>query len=103
MSTERTQELMDLWIEVWKRHVHTDGQPLDKLPEEVAEFLEDQDPDDRLAEAADVIIVVLTQMQWEGYRTAEVMDEVNRKLLVNIFRRWARNPDGTISHVKDSA
>jgi len=79
-------------------------QPELKLAEEVAEFLEaEHDTDAKLKEAADVLIVVATQLTYEGYTMEDLAHAVQEKLLINLARTWAKNPDGTVSHVKEDA
>ena len=79
-------------------------QPELKLAEEVAEFLEaEHDTDAKLLEAADVFIVVATQLTYEGYTMEDLAHAVQEKLLINLARTWAKNPDGTVSHVKEDA
>ena len=90
-------------VPVWVRRFHelTDSDPEAKLQDEVEEFLAEPSGNAKLGEAADVVIVMLTQLYVDGgYEVWDLLDEVHRKLGVNLTRQWAQNPDGTISHVK---
>ena len=97
---DRAQLLLVEWTSLFSTHTST--QPEMKLAEEVAEFLEaEHDTDAKLLEAADEFIVVATQLTYEGYTIDDLAHAVQEKLMVNLARTWAKNPDGTISHVKD--
>lgn len=88
------------WLNVFKSHSKTE--PLNKLPEEVQEFLETNPGSvERLNEAVDVTIVLWTQLYYEGWLVDDILEEVKRKLIINVNRQWETMPDGTIHHVKD--
>lgn len=98
------QSPRDPWNEFFKifmRNTNYHGVPQLKLAEEVEEFLTATDRYERLQEAADVIIVVGTQMYAEGWNFNDVLNAVYEKLEINIHRTWNLNPDGTISHIKE--
>ena len=93
------KRVLPVWVRLFREH--TDGDPEAKLQEEVDEFLEEHSGNAKLGEAADVVIVMLTQLYVDGgYEIWDLLDEVHRKIGVNLTRQWTRNPDGTISHVK---
>lgn len=96
---ESIQGLLDQWVALFKSL--TSGSPQAKLPEETREFLDAEDGTaHKLEEAADVIIVTMTELAFEGFTLAELADAIQAKLLTNLSRQWALHDDGTVSHVK---
>lgn len=95
----KLQRLAIGWHSVFREL--SDGQPQTKLAEEVSEFLEaERRSTHKLEEAADVVIVVITQLTDEGFTVRDLMAAVAAKLSVNIRRTWKLNSDGSVSHVK---
>lgn len=96
------QVLLDRWVNKFSTLVSDPRTAQNKLQEEVDEFLQAMPGSvHKREEAADVLIVVLTQMEVEDVSIEEVLWSVEEKLHVNLQRNWALNPDGTVSHVKD--
>lgn len=94
-----TQALLNRWHAIVLSH--DQRRPEIKLQEEVTEFLEAKGRDRKLQEGADVIIVVLTQLSRDHWTLIEVLNEVARKLKVNIGRKWAVDSTGVLSHIKE--
>lgn len=80
-------------------HDHTDAQPELKLNEEVVEFLSASTDEAKLEEAADVAIVLVTQLEIIGFDIFDLMYAMESKLKINIDRTWEKQPDGTIKHI----
>ena len=95
------QQLLDEWANVYNGLAS--APPQAKLPEEVGEFIEAQSfTRAKLEEGADVVIVVLTQLAYDGFNVEELKQAVQEKLIVNVNRKWRLKPNGTISHIKGS-
>lgn len=77
----------------------TDVEPRAKLQEECDEFMEAETPEEQLEEAADILLVIGIQLISKGYSLEDLLQEANRKVIVNIQREWEKTPDGTIHHV----
>jgi predicted house-cleaning noncanonical NTP pyrophosphatase (MazG superfamily) len=84
-------------IRQWLKQLQslTDAEPALKLSEECAEFMGNPS----LEEAADIVIVLLTQLASRGVTGKHLRRAVRDKLKVNLSRNWERRPDGTIHHV----
>ena len=96
---ETVQQDLDSWAACFSKL--TSSAPEMKLLEEVAEFHEAQAfTRARLQEAADVTIVLLTQLAYEGFNLDELLHAVQDKLVVNVGRKWRRDSDGVLHHIK---
>lgn len=95
----KTQDLLIQWHALFRSV--TTGPPQNKILEEASEFL-DAEPrsSHKLEEAADVVIVVLTQLTDEGFTVKDLLRAVQRKLNINLRRKWRLHDDGTVSHIK---
>ena len=96
---EAVQQDLDSWVACFSRLTPSD--PELKLPEEVAEFLAAPTfTRARLEEAADVSIVLLTQLAYEGFNLNELLHAVQEKLVTNVNRKWRLDSDGIAHHIK---
>lgn len=77
-----------------------------KLKEELKELnadLNGGDRDDIIKEYADCFFCLISSFGRAGIQAVEIGEAMSEKLEINIKRKWSRNPDGTYSHVKESA
>lgn len=73
-----------------------------KLKDEVAELEElVQDGTDPLSELADVVIVCAMMTHCAGHGFYELIDEINRKMDVNLERQWFPTASGTARHTPE--
>ena len=93
------QHDLDSWVACFSKL--TSSAPELKLLEEVSEFREAQAfTRARLQEAADVTIVLLTQLAYEGFNLEELLHAVQDKLVLNVGRKWTKDSDGVLHHIK---
>ena len=96
---DAVQQDLDAWVACFSKLTSVD--PELKLPEEVAEFLAaPASTRARLQEAADVSIVLLTQLTYEGFNLDELLRAVQEKLVTNVGRKWRLDSDGIAHHIK---
>ena len=98
-DNEDTQLQLDDWVYNFSQMTASDPQA--KLQEEVDEFLQAETfTRARLEEAADVTIVLLTQLAYESFSLEDLLTEVHRKIGVNNTRRWRRDEHGVLHHIR---
>lgn len=95
----RLNTALSMWTNKFCVLTNGEGVPQNKLKEEVGEFLTAQTKEDKLKEAADVTIVLATQLAVYGYTFSDFLKEIERKLDINLMRNWVLQADGTIRHV----
>ncbi len=97
------QQRLREWHAVLRGHVAQGHRIAKKLPAEAREFLEAETYPELVGEAADVMIVCLTDLFDHPDSTdpvGDVLAAVDEKLHINLNRTWALNPDGTVSHIR---
>ena len=98
-SSQDIHQLLTMWYNVFLEL--SELEPQNKLLEVVHEFLgAEPKTSAKLEEAADVCIVMMTQLLREGWTPTDLAYSVIDKLQININREWVTNADGTISHRK---
>lgn len=78
----------------WPFNENTAENQVTKLAAEAAEFVENPSEE----EAADILVVLLGWQIKQGRTLNDLLAATDRKLKVNMARRWRRMPDGTLQH-----
>lgn len=101
MLSEDLATLAAIWRDWHTVHfaLGTNSEPAEiKVVQEAHEFRDHPS----LAEAADVIIPLLTWLDTKGHAVEDLIGAVAAKIHENMRRTWVRQPDGTFQHVEDS-
>lgn len=91
------QATITAWVRETFGKVSSIARAKERTEEEFAEFRRAAYPADIAAEAADVVICLFAVCESIGH---SLMEEVNRKMVINRSRKWESRGDGTGYHVK---